>query len=172
MWEREKAFECDHAFISHAVAYSVWQLERARAGGRPTGIKKALSVGYISQWAAQPLGGGAALLIKARVVCQCRHMMHSAITVGEKREHEAPMLQPLQQICCLTMEARHLTTATTAVASSVSISLHCVTQSDSVLAEQQHAEQDGEKVGFTNSLRFCQLYSSQESINFSTSSGC
>ena len=118
--------ECDHAFISHAVAYNVWQLERTRAGGRPTGIKKALSVGCVSQWAAEPRG--AALLIKAGVVCQCRHMMHSTITIGGKRKHKAWLLQPLQQICCLTMEARRLTTATTAVALSVSIGLHCVTQ--------------------------------------------
>lgn len=107
--DREKACECDHAFISHAVAYSVWQLETARAWGRPTGIKKALSMGCVSQWATEPRG--AALLIKAGVVCQCRHMMHSTITVGGKWKHEARLLQPLQQICCLTMEARHLTTA-------------------------------------------------------------
>lgn len=48
--------------------------------GRPTGVKTALSVGCVSQWAAEPWG--AALLITAGVVCQCRHMMHSAITVG------------------------------------------------------------------------------------------
>lgn len=124
--EREKPCDCDHAFISHAVAYSVWQLEWAGAGGRPTGIKKALSVGCVSQWAAEPRG--AALLIKAGVVCQCRHMMHSAITVGGKRKHEARLLQPLQQICCLTMEARHLTTAATAVALSVGISFHHLTK--------------------------------------------
>lgn len=123
---RGKARECDHAFISHAVAYSVWQLERAGARGRPTGIKKALSVGCVSQWAAEPRG--AALLIKAGVVCQRRHMMHSTITVGGKTKHKARLLQPLQQICCLTMEARHLTTATPAVVSSVRISLHRVTQ--------------------------------------------
>lgn len=77
-------------------------------------------------------------------------MMHSAITIGGKRKHEAGLLQPLQQICCLTMEARHLTTATTAVASSVSISLHCVTQqqSDSVLAEERYIADQKEKMGF------------------------
>lgn len=85
--ERERACECDYAFIRHAVAYSVWQLERAGAGGRPTGIKKPLSVGCISQWAEEPRG--TALLIKAGVVCQCRHMMHSTITVGGKRKHES-----------------------------------------------------------------------------------
>lgn len=83
VWERERACECDHAFISHAVAYSVWQLRESRGPqGHPTGIKKALSVGCVSQWAAEPWG--AALLITAGVVCQCRHMMHSAITVGGK----------------------------------------------------------------------------------------
>lgn len=111
VWER--ACECDRAFISHAVAYGVWQLRESRGPqGHPTGIKKALSVGCVSQWAAEPWG--AALLITAGVVCQCRHMMHSAITVGGKTKHEARSLQPLQQICRLTMEARHLTTATTA----------------------------------------------------------
>lgn len=83
-------------------------------------------MGCVSQRAAQPRG--AALLIKAGVVCQCRHMMHSAITVGGKRKHEARLLQPLQQICCLTTKARRLTTATTAVALSVSINLHFLTQ--------------------------------------------
>lgn len=73
-------------------------------GGRPTGIKKALSVGCVSQWAAEPRG--AALLIKAGAVCQRRHMMHSAITVGGKTKRKARLLQPLQQICCLTMEAK------------------------------------------------------------------
>lgn len=91
-----------------------------------------LALRKLSPWDAsaneQRSLGGAALLIKAGVVCQCWHMMHSAITVGGKTKHEARLLQPLQQICCLTMEARRLTTATTAVGSGVSITLHCVTQ--------------------------------------------
>lgn len=87
---------------------------------RPTGIKKALSTGCVSQWAAEPRG--AALLIKARAVCQWRHMMHGAINVGVKTKREAKLLQ---QICCFTMEARHLTTTMTVVASSVSIGLFC-----------------------------------------------
>lgn len=45
------------------------------------------------------------------------------------------------------MEARHLTTATTAVASSVGIGLHYVTQSDSALAEQQHTADCRKRMG-------------------------
>ncbi len=68
------------------------------------------------QWSLR----GAALLIKAGVVCQCRHTMHGAITVRVKTKRKARLLQ---QICCFTIEAKHLTTAKTPVASSVSISL-------------------------------------------------
>lgn len=53
--------------------------------------------------------GGVALLIKAGVVCQYRHITHRAITIGRKWKHRARLLQPLQQICCFTMEARCLT---------------------------------------------------------------
>lgn len=100
-------------------------------------------MGCVSQRAAQPRG--AALLIKAGVVCQCRHMMHSAITVGGKRKHEARLLQPLQQICCLTTKARHLTTATTAVALSVSINLHFVTQLEICVVYSQSVLAQGKK---------------------------
>lgn len=143
VWERERACECDHAFVSHAVAYSVWQLRESRGPqGHPTGIKKALSVGCVSQWAAEPWG--AALLITAGVVCQCRHMMHGAITVGGgKTKHEARSLQPLQQICRLTVKARHLTTATTAVARRVSVGLYCLTQ----LVKKKHTADHMEKMG-------------------------
>lgn len=67
--------------------------------GHPTGIKTALSVGCVSQWAAEPWG--AALLITARVGCQCRHMMHSAITVegGGGQNTKQDRCNPLQQIC-------------------------------------------------------------------------
>lgn len=55
--EKEQACESDHAFISHAVAYSVWQLERTGAAGRSTGIKKALSPWDASANEQHSLGG-------------------------------------------------------------------------------------------------------------------
>lgn len=53
----EKARESDHACISHAVAYSVWQLERTGAEWRPTGIKKAPSPWDASANEQRSLGG-------------------------------------------------------------------------------------------------------------------
>lgn len=50
---RGKDCACDRAFVNHAVAYSVTVRERAEARGRPTSIKKALSVECVSQWAVE-----------------------------------------------------------------------------------------------------------------------
>lgn len=72
------------AMLSPAVCDSSREPEPKE---HPTGIKKALSTGCVSQWAAEPRG--AALLIKARAVCQWRHMMHGAINVGVKTKREA-----------------------------------------------------------------------------------
>lgn len=71
-------------------------------------------------------------------------MMHGAITVGGgKTKHEARSLQPLQQIWRLTVKARHLTTATTAVARRVSVGLYCLTQ----LVKKKHTADHMEKMG-------------------------
>lgn len=71
--------------------------------GHPTGIKKALSVGCISQWAAGPRG--AALLITAGVVCQRRHMMHGAIAFEGKDKTRSKIAAENRR---LTTEVRRL----------------------------------------------------------------
>lgn len=88
--------------------------ERPIATGVSPSVK-ALSVGCISQWAAEPRG--VASLITAGVVLQRWRVTHSTITVRIKTKDEGRSPQPLQQICCLTMKSE------TSYYSCVSISL-------------------------------------------------
>lgn len=73
-------------------------------------------------------------------------MMQGAVNVGVKTKRE---LKLLQQICCFTMKARHLTTAMTAVALSVSISLYYYPTGNQeyALAELTHSADHNKAMG-------------------------